>query len=130
MLQQPYCLTRTTLKLDGMAIRVPTPTVSLLDFTFLTKRSFEISQLNEVLTEASKTNLRNVLEVNNIPLVSADFRANMASCIYDKTHTRKTDLATKVLAWYDNSGHSQFECWMSLCILKRIWHPQILLLQK
>ena len=89
-------------KLDGMAIRVPTPTVSLLDFTFLTKRSFEISQLNEVLTEASKTNLRNVLEVNNIPLVSADFRANMASCIYDKTHTRKTDLATKVLAWYDN----------------------------
>ena len=89
-------------KLDGMAIRVPTPTVSLLDFTFLTKRSFEISQLNEVLTEASKTNLRNVLKVNNIPLVSADFRANMASCIYDKTHTRKTDSATKVLAWYDN----------------------------
>ena len=89
-------------KLDGMAIRVPTPTVSLLDFTFLTKKSFEISELNKVLIEASKTNLRNILEVNNIPLVSSDFRSNMASCIYDKAHTRKTDTATKVLAWYDN----------------------------
>ena len=89
-------------KLDGMAIRVPTPTVSLLDFTFLTKKSFEIRELNEVLFKASKTNLRNVLEVNNIPLVSADFRGHMASCIYDKAHTRKTDTATKVLAWYDN----------------------------
>ena len=89
-------------KLDGMAIRVPTPTVSLLDFTFLTKKSFEIRELNEVLFEASQTNLRNILEVNNIPLVSADFRGHMASCIYDKAHTRKTDTATKVLAWYDN----------------------------
>ena len=89
-------------KLDGMAIRVPTPTVSLLDFTFLTEENFEISELDEVLEEASVSKLRNILDINNDPLVSADFRGHSASCIYDKAHTRKTGSATKVLAWYDN----------------------------
>ena len=89
-------------KLDGMAIRVPTPTVSLLILTFVTVKNFEIRELNKVLIEASKTNLRNVLEVNDIPLVSADFRGHTASCIYDKAHTKKTGTTTKVLAWYDN----------------------------
>ena len=89
-------------KLDGMAIRVPTPTVSLLDFTFLTEENFEISELDEVLEEASVSKLRNILDINNDPLVSADFRGHSASCIYDKSHTRKTGSATKVLAWYDN----------------------------
>ena len=89
-------------KLDGMAIRVPTPTVSLLDFTFLTEENFEISELDEVLEEASASELRNILDINNDPLVSADFRGHSASCIYDKSHTRKTGSATKVLAWYDN----------------------------
>ena len=89
-------------KLDGMAIRVPTPTVSLLDFTFLTEENFEISELDEVLEEASASKLRNILDINNDPLVSADFRGHSASCIYDKSHTRKTGSATKVLAWYDN----------------------------
>ena len=89
-------------KLDGMAIRVPTPTVSLLILTFVTVKNFEIRELNKVLIEASKTNLRNVLEVNDIPLVSADFRGHTASCIYDKAHTKKTGSTTKVLAWYDN----------------------------
>tara|TARA_A100001011_G_C14157663_1_gene776812 strand:- start:60 stop:1085 length:1026 start_codon:yes stop_codon:yes gene_type:complete len=89
-------------KLDGMAIRVPTPTVSLLDFTFLTEENFEISELDEVLEEASASKLRNILDINNDPLVSADFRGHSASCIYDKAHTRKTGSATKVLAWYDN----------------------------
>mgnify|MGYP001299378811 FL=1 len=89
-------------KLDGMAIRVPTPTVSLLDFTFLTEENFEISELDEVLEEASASKLRNILDINNDPLVSADFRGHSASCIYDKAHTRKTGSVTKVLAWYDN----------------------------
>ena len=89
-------------KLDGLAVRVPTPSVSLLDFTFSTVKDFELKHLNECLKESAKGELRDILCVNEGPLVSSDFKGSPFSCIYDQSLSRKVDNFTKVIAWYDN----------------------------
>jgi glyceraldehyde 3-phosphate dehydrogenase len=75
-------------RLDGTAIRVPTPNVSLIDLTFVSKKKTSIKKINNAMIAASKlSNLKNILTVNNLPLVSMDFNHNISSSIFDLTQT-------------------------------------------
>ena len=91
-------------KLDGTAIRVPTPNVSLIDFTFISRKKTTPNQINSLVLNASKTKaLKNILSVNNIPLVSIDFNHNPNSSIFDSTQTQVVkEKFCRVLSWYDN----------------------------
>jgi len=90
-------------KLDGTAVRVPTPNVSLVDFKFVAKRPTSKAEINQVMAEASEGELRGVLTVNNELLVSCDFNHNSASSIFDLTETHVVDgTFCRILAWYDN----------------------------
>ena len=97
-------LPKLTGKLDGTAIRVPTPNVSLIDFKFLSKKKTDSKKINEIVLKASKTKkLKNILTVNDLPLVSIDFNHNQSSSIFDLTQTQVVkDKFCRVLAWYDN----------------------------
>ena len=91
-------------KLDGTAIRVPTPNVSLIDFTFSCKKKASVDLINHSMIKASKTkNLKGILTVNNLPLVSIDFNHNPSSSIFDLTQTQVVrNKFCRVLSWYDN----------------------------
>ena len=91
-------------RLDGTAIRVPTPNVSLIDLTFVSKKKTSIEEINNAMIEASKTkNLRGILSVNSLPLVSIDFSHNSCSSIFDLTQTQVlNNKFCRVLSWYDN----------------------------
>ena len=91
-------------KLDGTAIRVPTPNVSLIDFTFLSKKKTSIEKINSYVEKAAKSkNLKNILTLNSLPLVSIDFNHNSSSSIFDLTQTQVVkDKFCRILSWYDN----------------------------
>lgn len=89
-------------KLDGFAMRVPTLNVSVVDLTFTAKRDTTVEEVNTIIEEASNSELKGILEVNDLPLVSCDFNHNPASSIFDKTQTRVIGNLVKVLSWYDN----------------------------
>ena len=91
-------------KLDGTAIRVPTPNVSLIDLTFVSKKKTSAEIINSIVTKASKNkNLKNILTINDLPLVSIDFNHNPSSSIFDITQTQVVkDKFCRVLSWYDN----------------------------
>ena len=91
-------------KLDGTAIRVPTPNVSLIDLTFTSKKKTNVEKINELMVKASKSkNLKNILTTNKLPLVSIDFNHNSSSSIFDLTQTQVLNgNFCRVLSWYDN----------------------------
>ncbi|MBH0056969.1 type I glyceraldehyde-3-phosphate dehydrogenase [Pseudoalteromonas sp. SWXJZ94C] len=89
-------------KLDGMSVRVPTINVSLVDFTFITKRDTTAEEINAIMKEASTGSMKEILEYNELPLVSIDFNHNPASSIFDATQTKANGKLVKVMAWYDN----------------------------
>lgn len=89
-------------KLDGMAIRVPVLNVSMVDLTFTAQRPTTVEEVNTILKTAANGQLKDILEVNTLPLVSIDFNHNPASSIFDATHTKVIGTLVKVLAWYDN----------------------------
>ncbi len=91
-------------KLDGTAIRVPTPNVSLIDLTFTSKKKTTIEKINELIIKASKSkNLKNILTTNKLPLVSIDFNHNSSSSVFDLTQTQVLNgNFCRVLSWYDN----------------------------
>lgn len=90
-------------KIDGLSIRVPTPNVSLVDFTFLSKKETTVDAVNNALREAAKTSLKGVLAVEEKELVSVDFNGNPYSSIVDAKTTMVVNGKTvKVLSWYDN----------------------------
>jgi glyceraldehyde 3-phosphate dehydrogenase len=89
-------------KLEGLAIRVPTPNVSALDLTFIAARDTEVKEVNEILETAARGALQGILSVNQEPLVSIDFNHHPASAIFDATQTKVQGRLVKVLAWYDN----------------------------
>ncbi len=90
-------------KLDGTAIRVPTPNVSLIDFTFVAKRNTSVEEINAAIVKAARGRLKGVLAVNEEPLVSSDFNHNPASSTFDLTETQVIDgRFCRVLSWYDN----------------------------
>ena len=99
-------------KLDGTAIRVPTPNVSLIDLTFVTKRELNADDINQAMTQASQGPLKGILAVNSSPLVSKDFNHNPHSSIFDITQTQVVkNKFSRVLSWYDNEwGFSNRMC--------------------
>ncbi len=100
-------------KLDGTAIRVPTPNVSLIDFKFVSKKRMSVETINKAMTVASKSkNLMGILSVNSEPLVSNDFNHNPCSSKFDLTQTQVIDgKFGRILSWYDNEwGFSNRMC--------------------
>lgn len=90
-------------KFDGIAVRVPTITVSLTDFTFLLKKDVTAEDINAALEKASKKELKGVLSVTTEPLVSSDFIGNPYSSTADLSLTKVVDgNLVKIIAWYDN----------------------------
>ena len=91
-------------KIDGMAIRVPTPNVSLVDAVLVLKNPTTASNLNSLLLEASKQEkLNKVLAYNTEPLVSVDFNSSSYSCIVDSSFTKVIGgNLCRIMAWYDN----------------------------
>ncbi len=89
-------------KLDGYAIRVPTPNVSLVDFTCTLKKAASKEEINIAMKEASQTYLKGILDYTDLELVSSDFMANRFSSIFDSTLTNVIGNSAKVVAWYDN----------------------------
>ena len=95
-------------RLDGMAIRVPTPNVSLIDLVVEVKKDTSNEEVNEVFKEAAREGLKNILRVEDNPLVSIDYNGDPYSSIIDGLSTKvMKDNMIKVLAWYDNEwGYS------------------------
>lgn len=89
-------------KLDGMAVRVPTANVSLVDLTFVANKSTSIDEVNHIMEKAAENDQNKVLGYVNQPLVSIDFNHSTYSSIFDASHTRAEGKLVKVLAWYDN----------------------------
>lgn len=87
-------------KFDGLAVRVPTINVSLVDLCFVPERATDVSEINAIVKKAAENN--RVLAYNDIKLVSSDFRHNAYSCIFDANQTKICANQVKVMAWYDN----------------------------
>jgi glyceraldehyde 3-phosphate dehydrogenase len=95
-------------KIDGIAMRVPTPNVSVVDLVALMKRDVTTEEVNTAFKEAAEGKMKGILQYCQEPLVSIDFLSNPHSSIVDSLFTRVTDgNLVKVLAWYDNEwGYS------------------------
>ena len=94
-------------KLDGFAIRVPTPNVSIVDLTFISEKPTDAKAVNAALQAASEGELKGILGVENNELVSSDFKGNKLSSIVDAPLTKVVGNSVKVLSWYDNEwGYS------------------------
>lgn len=89
-------------KLTGMAVRVPTPNVSLVDLSFVPLKSTNEEEINAAIRSAASSELKGIIEFSELPLVSVDFNHHPASCIFDSTQTLCTSSMAKVFAWYDN----------------------------
>ena len=90
-------------KLDGMAVRVPSPNVSMIDLTFDAARPTSVDEINTLMTQAATGPLKGVLDVTSRELVSSDFRHDPHSAIFATDQTRVLDgTMCRVLAWYDN----------------------------
>ena len=95
-------------KIHGMALRVPTSTVSITDFVAVLSREATVDTINEAYIHASQNDLSDVMEYTSEPLVSTDFKQNPSSCIIDGLSTIVMDgNMAKVVGWYDNEwGYS------------------------
>ena len=90
-------------KVEGISIRVPTPNVSLVEFVFLSKKTLSVEKINNSLSNASKSELKNILDISNEQLVSNDFNHNPHSAIVDLSLTKVIESKmAKISAWYDN----------------------------
>ena len=90
-------------KLDGSAIRVPTPNVSLVDFKFTAKRDTTVEEINNAIIEASNGALKGILGTYSEPLVSSDFNHDPHSSIFALKETKVIDgRFVRVMSWYDN----------------------------
>ncbi|MEK7658997.1 MAG: type I glyceraldehyde-3-phosphate dehydrogenase [Patescibacteria group bacterium] len=95
-------------KLDGIALRVPTPTVSVLDLIVEVEKSTTKEEVNKAFKDAAETeNFKGILRVEEMPLVSTDFKGDSYSAIVDAEETMVKDNLVKVIGWYDNEwGYS------------------------
>jgi glyceraldehyde 3-phosphate dehydrogenase len=94
-------------KIDGMAVRVPTPNASLVDVSIIVERETTKEEINKLMKDASETYLKDILEYSEEPLVSTDIIGNPASSIFDSQVTMVNDRFIKILSWYDNEwGYS------------------------
>jgi glyceraldehyde 3-phosphate dehydrogenase len=94
-------------KLDGFAIRVPTPNVSIVDLTFISEKTTDAKTLNGYFKAASEGELKGILGYDDNQLVSSDFKGDKRSSILDAPLTKVVGQSVKVLSWYDNEwGYS------------------------
>ncbi len=109
-------------KLDGVAIRVPTQNVSVVDFKFNAKKETTIEEINEAIKIASENELKNVLSFSDKKLVSSDFNHNPSSSIFHSDQTKVINKKfVRILSWYDNEwGFSNRMCDTALEIGKYI----------
>jgi len=98
-------------KLDGVAVRVPTPDGSMTDLVAVLKRDVTIAEVNAVMKEAAEGSMKGILEYCTDPIVSIDIVGNLHSCIFDAALTAVNGNLVKVMGWYDNeAGYSQRVC--------------------
>ena len=98
-------------RLDGYAMRVPTPNVSVVDLAVLVERQTSAADVNAALTAAADGPMRGILAMSTAPLVSIDFRGNPHSSIVDADYTKVMDGDfVKVLSWYDNEWGYSSRC--------------------
>jgi glyceraldehyde 3-phosphate dehydrogenase len=98
-------------KLDGYAMRVPTPNVSVVDLTAFVDKAATVDSVNGALKAAANGPMKNVLAYTEEELVSADFKGNPHSSIVDAGYTKVVgDRCVKVLAWYDNEWGYSCRC--------------------
>jgi glyceraldehyde 3-phosphate dehydrogenase len=98
-------------KLDGYAMRVPTPNVSVVDLTVMTEKPVTVESVNAALKRAAEGPMKGILEYSENELVSVDFRGNAHSSIVDAGYTRVVGSnCAKVLAWYDNEWGYSCRC--------------------
>jgi glyceraldehyde 3-phosphate dehydrogenase len=94
-------------KIDGLAMRVPVPDVSIVDLVVLLRDETTVDEINEAFTEASENLMKGILAYTEEPLVSSDFIHNPHSAVIDGLSTKVNGQLVKVLAWYDNEwGYS------------------------
>jgi glyceraldehyde 3-phosphate dehydrogenase len=94
-------------KFDGFALRVPTPTGSVTDLTFIPSRETSVDEINALMKDASETYLKGILEYTEDPIVSSDIVSDSHSAIFDAKQTKVIGNLVKILAWYDNEwGYS------------------------
>jgi glyceraldehyde 3-phosphate dehydrogenase len=94
-------------KLDGFAVRVPTPNVSVVDLTFVSEKPASVQSVNEALKKASEGALKGILGYEAGELVSSDFKGDARSSIVDAPLTKVVGQSVKVISWYDNEwGYS------------------------
>lgn len=95
-------------KMDGMALRVPTPTVSITDLVVLTEKKTTIEEVIAAFGRAAKEKMKGILSISIEPLVSMDYKGSSFSCIFDASLTKVIDgNLVKIVGWYDNEwGYS------------------------
>ena len=89
-------------KLDGMAVRVPTINVSLVDFSFNATRETSKKEVNTIIKDAAENSLQGILNYSDKPLVSIDYNHNPHSSNFDSLQTKVKGSLVKVMSWYDN----------------------------
>ncbi len=89
-------------KLDGFALRVPTPTGSITDFTAELEKEASVEEINAAFAQAAANGLKGILQYSEDPIVSADIVHNPHSCIFDAPSTMSAGTLVKVVGWYDN----------------------------
>jgi len=98
-------------KLDGVAVRVPTPDGSLTDLVAILKRDVTKEEVNAAIKEASQSSMKGIIEYCTDPIVSIDIVGNRHSCIFDADLTSVNGNLVKVMGWYDNeAGYSERVC--------------------
>jgi glyceraldehyde 3-phosphate dehydrogenase len=94
-------------KLDGFSIRVPTPTVSVVDLTFVSEKPITVESINAAIKAAAEGPMKGILAYTEEELVSSDFRGNPHSSIFDSKLTKVIGSTGKIISWYDNEwGYS------------------------
>jgi glyceraldehyde 3-phosphate dehydrogenase len=94
-------------KLDGFAIRVPTPNVSVVDLTFISEKPATIESVNAAVKKGAEGELKGILGYEAGELVSSDFKGDARSSIFDAPLTKVVGNSVKVISWYDNEwGYS------------------------
>ena len=89
-------------KIDGLAVRVPTINVSLIDLSFVAARATSVDEVNGIMKIAAEGELKGILAYNTQPLVSVDFNHDPVSGTFDSTLTKVAGNLVKVFSWYDN----------------------------
>ncbi|NNK81395.1 MAG: aldehyde dehydrogenase, partial [Flavobacteriales bacterium] len=94
-------------KLDGAAVRVPTPTGSLTDLCVTLSKDASVEEVNQAMKKASEGELKGILQYTEDPIVSVDIIGNPYSCIFDSDLTAKVGNMLRIVGWYDNeAGYS------------------------